>query len=408
MLERDGRLVGDRVEELPVVVGERRVAVDDELADRPARASGAAAAPRARPRGPRARRCARPRGRPRPPSRGATRLSSARSPRATPRDRATPRPPPRSGRAPRARRPAAAPARRASRARSTAPTCEAIDVSSAISASVNARGSRVRTLSAPSSTSRARIGTARIDSYWSSRRFGNALKRGSRCARSAIMIGSRSAAATPVIPSPRRMRGALVSSSTPVAVRRPEDELVGPLVVEVDEARVRLERGRDLVRDRLEHLLEVERGVDDLGRAGQEREVPGGVVHCGVSGPPVRQASAAGGRLCRPGGQARFTMRDVKGGGSRGNHGFPRVARPPSCGSGARGGVPPRSSQVIVPGACCDVGHQSSVVRTTAPRMGTATVSVKLNQPTTTNRRRVAGAVGSASRSSRCRRGPRT
>ena len=97
-------------------------------------------------------------------------------------------------------------------------------------------------------------------------------------AATAIMIGSRSAAATPVIPSPRRMRGALVSSSTRGAVRRPEDELVGPLVVEVDEARVRLERGRDLVRDRLEHLLEVERGVDDLGRAGQEREVACRVV----------------------------------------------------------------------------------------------------------------------------------
>ena len=41
---------------------------------------------------------------------------------------------------------------------------------------------RVRTLSAPSSFSRARIGTARIDSYSSSGRFGNCLKRESRCA----------------------------------------------------------------------------------------------------------------------------------------------------------------------------------------------------------------------------------
>ena len=60
---------------------------------------------------------------------------------------------------------------------------------------------------------------------------------------------------------------------------RPEHELVRALVVEVDEARVRPERRSDLVRDRLEHLLEVERRVDDLGRAGQQREVAGGFVH---------------------------------------------------------------------------------------------------------------------------------
>ena len=57
------------------------------------------------------------------------------------------------------------------------------------------------------------MGTARIDSYSSSRRFGNALNRGSRCAPDGIMIGVRSAAATPVIPSPRRIRGALVATS---------------------------------------------------------------------------------------------------------------------------------------------------------------------------------------------------
>ena len=39
----------------------------------------------------------------------------------------------------------------------------------------------------------ARIGTARIDSYSSSCRFGKALKRGSRCASAGIMIGARSA-----------------------------------------------------------------------------------------------------------------------------------------------------------------------------------------------------------------------
>ena len=68
------------------------------------------------------------------------------------------------------------------------------------------------------------------------------------------------------------------------AVGRAQHELVGALVVEVDVGRVGLERGRDLVRDRLHHLLQVERGVDDLGRPGEEGEVPGGVVH-GASSP---------------------------------------------------------------------------------------------------------------------------
>ncbi len=69
--------------------------------------------------------------------------------------------------------------------------------------------------SAPSSRpSRATIGTARIDSYSSSGRFGNGLKRGSRCACDAIITGARSDAAVPVIPSPGRMRGVFVSSST--------------------------------------------------------------------------------------------------------------------------------------------------------------------------------------------------
>ena len=135
VLERDRRLVRDRVEQLPVVVGERGVAVDDELADR-------AAAPAERqPHGVGARAALRPRDPPvleddaPPRSRGATRPSSGRSPRATPPGRATPRPPPRSARAPRARRRAGAPARRASHARSTAPTCDAIEVSRPISAS---------------------------------------------------------------------------------------------------------------------------------------------------------------------------------------------------------------------------------------------------------------------------------
>ena len=63
------------------------------------------------------------------------------------------------------------------------------------------------------------------------------------------------------------------------AVRRAEDELVGPLVVQVDEAGVSLERLRDLARDQREHLVEVERRVDRRDRLGQEAQVPGGRVH---------------------------------------------------------------------------------------------------------------------------------
>ena len=62
-------------------------------------------------------------------------------------------------------------------------------------------------------------------------------------------------------------------------VRRAQDELVRPLVVEVDKARVRLERVRDLVRDEREHLLEVERRVDGRDRLRQQAEVACGFLH---------------------------------------------------------------------------------------------------------------------------------
>jgi len=69
---------------------------------------------------------------------------------------------------------------------------------------------------APSSFSRARMGTARIDSYSSSGKFGNALKRSSRCACAGIITGARASAADPVMPSPGRIRGRPVISSTRV------------------------------------------------------------------------------------------------------------------------------------------------------------------------------------------------
>ena len=76
-------------------------------------------------------------------------------------------------------------------------------------------------------------------------------------------------------PHPRRARQLLDAR----AVRRAQDELVGALVVEVDEARIGAERVGDLARDELEHLLEVERRVDRRDRLGQEPQVTGGGVH---------------------------------------------------------------------------------------------------------------------------------
>ena len=146
-------------------------------------------------------------------------------------------------------------------------------------AAENSRGSRVRTLSAPSSFSRARIGTARIDSYSSSGRFGNTLKRGSRCACEGIITGARSAAAVARDPLARPHLRAARHLLDARPVRRAQHELVGALVVEVDEAGVGAERLGDLARDQLEHLLEVERRVDRGDRLGQEAQVPLGRVH---------------------------------------------------------------------------------------------------------------------------------
>ena len=84
---------------------------------------------------------------------------------------------------------------------------------------------------------------------------------------------------------PRRARRVL----DPRAMGRAQHELVGALVVEVDEAGVRLERSRDLVGDRLEHLLQVERRVDDVGRPGQEGEMACSVVHVDRAVSPGRQ-----------------------------------------------------------------------------------------------------------------------
>jgi hypothetical protein len=63
------------------------------------------------------------------------------------------------------------------------------------------------------------------------------------------------------------------------AERRAQHELVGGLVVEVDEARVRLERLGDLGRHELEDLVEVERRVDRRDRLGDEPKVTCRGIH---------------------------------------------------------------------------------------------------------------------------------
>ena len=61
-------------------------------------------------------------------------------------------------------------------------------------------------------------------------------------------------------------------------VRRAQLKHVRAFVVDVDEARVGAERVGDLGRDQLEHLGDVQRGVDRRDRVGQELEVPRGAI----------------------------------------------------------------------------------------------------------------------------------
>jgi hypothetical protein len=63
------------------------------------------------------------------------------------------------------------------------------------------------------------------------------------------------------------------------SVRRAQHQLVRPLVVEVDEARVGTEHVGDLARNQREHLLEVERGVDRRDRLGEQAQVPLSYIH---------------------------------------------------------------------------------------------------------------------------------
>ena len=73
----------------------------------------------------------------------------------------------------------------------------------------------------------------------------------------------------------RTPRHALDSRS----VRRAQHELIRTFVVEVDEARVRGERVRDLARDERQDFLEVERRIDRFDRLRQQAQMPFANVH---------------------------------------------------------------------------------------------------------------------------------
>ena len=104
-------------------------------------------------------------------------------------------------------------------------------------------------------------------------------------------LGGRDAGDPLPRPHARRSRQLL----DPRPVRRAEDELVGTLVVEVDEARVRPQRVGDLARDELEHLLQVERRVDRGDGLGEEAEM----TCCRVHAPIVVSTGRTCHRICR-------------------------------------------------------------------------------------------------------------
>ncbi len=84
-----------------------------------------------------------------------------------------------------------------------------------------------------------------------------------------IMIGVRSAAATPVIPSPRRSRGRRVISSTLVLASH-AGRARRSVPRTVYEARLRSELFAHLARDERQDLLQVERRVDGRDRLREE------------------------------------------------------------------------------------------------------------------------------------------
>ena len=105
------------------------------------------------------------------------------------------------------------------------------------------------------------------------------------------MIGARSAAARsgdPLARAQLRRPRQLLDAG---ADRGLEHELVAVLVVEIDEAGVGLERLRDLRRDELEQLAQVERRVDGLDRLGDR---VAGAARTGSSSSDDRRRAPAG------------------------------------------------------------------------------------------------------------------
>ena len=79
-------------------------------------------------------------------------------------------------------------------------------------------------------------------------------------------------------PEPWALRHLLDARS----MRGPQDELVRPLVVEVDEAGLSLEGIGHLAGDQLEHLFEVERRVHRGDRLGEKAQMASSYVHWGT------------------------------------------------------------------------------------------------------------------------------
>jgi hypothetical protein len=72
-------------------------------------------------------------------------------------------------------------------------------------------------------------------------------------------------------------------------VRCAQNELVGPLVVEVDEARVGFERLSDFAGNEPEDFLEIERRIDGRDRLGQELQVSSRRVDLSIVGRSPRR-----------------------------------------------------------------------------------------------------------------------
>src|SRR6266511_3309518 len=84
------------------------------------------------------------------------------------------------------------------------------------------------------------------------------------------------------LPRPHARRARQLLDVRPV--RRPQDQFVRRLVVEVHEARISLERVRDAPGDQPQNLLEIERRVDGRDRLREQAQVARALVHAAIVG----------------------------------------------------------------------------------------------------------------------------